>query len=324
MNVIICDKLDINDTDYYARGWRTPYEELEGLGWKSINQKEIVGLLSESLIQKFGELPKVILFWNSHQYETHDLIYKNLDDILSHKWIKCISMDDLHKKFFSKTPFEDLILKNFEYIFCTCAYAFPKFFKQIPLNKVISCPHNVNNKFMVEYNNNPLNRILLSGCLNRTNYPFRHHVNKLSNLKNGNVQKYPIDVLKTLSTRKPSHKNFGHEYIKYLNKYLVCITSSSTSKLPYVVGKFFEIPASGALLLAHDEYIKNALKEFGFIDGENYLSVTIENIQERILFVTNPNNREIVDKIRKNGYDMVWKNHTLRHRAEMIDDLVSE
>ena len=324
MKVIICDKLDINDSTFSVFACRTPHEELESLGWKTVDQKEINGILSEFLIKKFGELPLVILFWNSHHYETHDLIYKNIEDILAQKWIKCISMDDLHHHMFCRENLENLILKNFDYIFSTYAYTFGKFFSQVPLNRVISCPHNVNNKFMVEYNNNPANRILLSGCLGRVHYPFRHYVNKLSTLKDNGVQRYPIDILKSLSYKNPGHKNHGHAYIKYLNKYLVAITSASTSKLPYVVGKFFEIPASGALLLAEDIHVKVPLKEFGFIDGENYLSVTTNNIQERILFVTNPNNRETVDRIRKNGYDLVWRNHTLRDRAQMIDNFLTK
>ena len=321
MKVIICGKLKKEDKQYFMRGWRTPYEELESLGWKSINQKEIIGVLSEFLTIKFGQLPRILLFWNVVPGETHNLIYNNMADILKHKWIKCISIDDLHHKMLHTGSFGK-VLKDFDYIFPTCAYVFPKFFKTISPSKVISCPHSINNKFMIAYNENPINRALLSGCAKLINYPFRHYVHSLSLIKKDGIEAYPIDVLEHLTYKKPAHQYYGYNYIKYLNKYIACITSSATSRLPYVVAKFFEIPASGSLLLADDTYVKNALNGFGFVDGENYISANANNIKEKILFVTNPANRELVDKIRRNGYEFVWNNHTLMHRVKMINDLL--
>ena len=321
MNVIICDKLKEDDERYFRFGWRTPYQELESLGWKTVDQKEISGTISEFFLTTFGELPRLLLFWNSAMVETFDLIYRNIDDLIIHKWIKCISLDDLHKDKHREPRFESIILKNFDYVVITYPNVFPKFFKTISPNKIISCPHSINNKFITVFNGNPVNQVLLSGCLTKKYYPFRYRVYELSQIKiNAKTRKYPIALLKNLSYVKANHNNYGYNYLKYLNKYLACITSSSTEKLPYVIAKFFEIPASGSLLLAEDKYIKEPLHELGFIDGENYLSVNFDNLEERLFFVTNPSNREYIDKIRRNGYEFVWNNHTLMHRVKAIHE----
>ena len=322
MKVIICSKLKETDKKYFIGGWKIPYEELENLGWKSIDYKEIAGVLSEFFINKFGQLPQVLLFWNVIPSETHNLIYNNITDILSHKWTKCISIDDLHhRELHRKGKFEKLILKNFDYIFPSYVYIFSKFFKTVSPKKLISCPHSINNKFVIAYNDNPINRILLSGCSRGTIYPFRHYVRTLSLMKNDGIEAYPIDVLEHLTYKNPTHKYYGYEYITYLNKYIACVTCSAISKLPYIVAKFFEIPASGSLLLADDTHVKKVLEGLGFVDGENYMSANSNNIKEKILFVTNPVNRKLIDKIRKNGYDFVWNNHTLMHRVKIINEL---
>lgn len=51
---------------------------------------------------------------------------------------------------------------------------------------------------------------------------------------------------------------------------------------PYIINKFFEIPASGSLLLAYDEWVKDGLKE---IDSqtEKTILVVIKKISQKKL-----------------------------------------
>ena len=312
MKVIICNKIDENNPNYFKRAWRIPFAELEKVGWKSIDQSEIKGKLSDFFINNYGSLPKVLFFWN-----TNTFIKNNFDAITKQNWIKCIYMDDLHQKSDKIKNFRNLILEKFDYIFCTCAYIFPKFFNVCKENQLVWYPHNVNNKFMVVFNENPTNKILLSGCHDKNVYPFRNYVHNLA-------KKYPIDILPQLSYRSPNHNNYGHNYIKYINNYIASVACCSNQNTPYIVSKFFEIPASGALLLAYDEYVKEPLKELGFIDGENYISANHENVIEKILFITDPNNKEKIDCIRKNGYNLVWSKHTLLNRIDIIENIVNK
>ena len=310
MKVFICNKLEETNNQYFRRGWRTPYGELENIGWTSIDVSEINGKLSDFLLLKYNKLPEIIFFW-----DVDIVIIRNMGNILQHKWKKYIYIDDLHRCLNIK----NFILPRFDYIFCTCAYTFNKFYPIIEPEKIIWYPHNINNKFFIEFNKHPQNKILLSGSTHPRVYPFRYFVYKLSK-----TNKYPINILEQLSYVYPSHQYYGHEYIKYLNQYICCITCCSNSETPYVVNKFFEIPASGSLLLAYDEYIKEPLKELGFIDGENYISATYDNITEKIAFITNPDNRILIDRIRLNGYNLVWNNHKLSDRIKIIENITNK
>ena len=114
----------------------------------------------------------------------------------------------------------------------------------------------------------------------------------------------------------------GQNYINYLSEYLCCFTCCLTKDTPYIINKFFEIPASGSLLLAYDEWVKDGLKEIGFIDGENYISCNKDNILEKIEWICNDKNRNEVDRIRKNGNDLVKNNHTDECRYKFILSII--
>ena len=313
MKVIICNKIKENDKLYFKRAWRIPFQELENIGWISIDQNEIsTKKISDFFMEKYNVLPQVLLFWN-----TNTFISNNITDILNNKWIKCIYMDDLHQKTKSIQNYRNLIINNFDYIFCTCAYIFTKFYKIPNPNKLIWYPHNVNNNFTVIFNKTPINKILLSGCLDKTVYPFRYHMHTMSH-------KYPIDILPQLSYQVANHNNYGHNYIKHINKYIAAFACCSNKNTPYIVSKFFEIPAAGALLVAYDEFVKEPLKELGFIDGENYISVTYQNLEKKISFITDPTQRDVVDKIRRKGYELVWGKHTLQNRVQLIENTTNK
>jgi hypothetical protein len=115
----------------------------------------------------------------------------------------------------------------------------------------------------------------------------------------------------------------GHDYIKHLNKYLCCFTCCSSKWTPYIIGKFFEIPSSGSLLFAYDEFVKDELNKFGFIDGVNYIGCTLTNMEEKISYILDPVNLEKINEIRKNGYEFVWKYHKQIDRLKYIDNFIN-
>lgn len=79
----------------------------------------------------------------------------------------------------------------------------------------------------------------------------------------------------------------------------------------FLVRKFIEIPARGTLL-ACEEII--GLKELGFRNGENMVTVTLDNVLDisAELF----QNPEEMQRIADNGRKLVLAKHTSRHRAE--------
>lgn len=195
------------------------------------------------------------------------------------------------------------------YICANYYYCYQNFYKINP-KRIIKYPAFVDDDFFVKFNSNPINKILLCGSKTKE-YPARKKLNTIAGYNNN------IDVLK-------NGIYLGYEYVKYLNTYLCCFTCCANRNLPYIIGKFFEIPSSGSLLLAYDEFVKDELVNLGFIDGVNYISCSLTNMDEKIAYITDPNNLEKINEIRKNGYEFVWKDHKQTDRLKYINDFVNE
>jgi hypothetical protein len=108
----------------------------------------------------------------------------------------------------------------------------------------------------------------------------------------------------------------GRGYALKINNYRAAFTDSS--KFHYVLAKYFEIPATGALLVA-DDSVSGPLSQLGFIDNENYVAVSAENLEAQIRFVLDERNHEELDQIRRRGQELVWERHKSIDRAQQID-----
>ena len=149
----------------------------------------------------------------------------------------------------------------------------------------------------------------------------RHFIYKtMRNVQDMNTK---IECQKYPGYKNPRHDVCGKKYIKLLSSYLACFTCCSTMDTPYLISKFFEIPGSGSLLVAYDEHVKDQLKELGFIDGCNYISVTQENFVKKLNYILDPQNRTKINTIRYNGYELIESRHLLSHRSNDIDNLAS-
>ncbi|AYV85433.1 MAG: hypothetical protein Satyrvirus16_9 [Satyrvirus sp.] len=273
--------------------------------------------VSKIFIEKFGKNPdNIILFLNK---------ITKLDGLNIPISAKInVIVDDLHQKD------EDKINKIIEFrrcsrIFSTYAYVFHKFYSKDDIGgiPVYNFPHCVN--YVSNFNTNPLEKILVSGRLNPLIYPFRQKMVEISKNKeeNEDVDYLPVDHGYRISEDK-SEYIYGDRYIDYLNKYLVCFTCDSRKETPYIVKKFIEIPASGALLLGGNTETKSYFVELGFVDGIHYISASMENIGEKIKYVLDPKHRPEIDNIRRNGYELVKSRHLHTHRANLLDDVLNK
>lgn len=181
-------------------------------------------------------------------------------------------------------------------------------------------------KFSVGFNNNPINKILVSGRgrKNPNRYPMRVFMYQLS-LKNEH-----IDYLKPDHGYRIYDKNYfikstcGENFVKKLNEYLVCFVDDMIHYSPYLVCKFFEVLSSGSLLLACLNYTKKYFNHLGFIENKHYILITKENYKEKIDFILDPQNRELIDIIRYDGYNLCNKYHTSKHRAMQLKEIIEE
>jgi hypothetical protein len=86
-----------------------------------------------------------------------------------------------------------------------------------------------------------------------------------------------------------------------------------------VVAKYFEIPATGALLFA-DDAVSGPLRELGFEEYRHYLPVSKETLEDRIEYALDERNHNELDEIRRNGQELVWQRHKTVDRARQINE----
>lgn len=181
-------------------------------------------------------------------------------------------------------------------------------------------PYSIDQSTIPSFNQNPINELLLTGCTDGRYYPLRH---TLSTLKD----KYPISILEHPGYRSLSHAYTGKAYLNKINEYIASVSTCGSMNYNYIIAKYFEIPASGALLFAYADPIEQYLKKYGFEDNVNMITFDSNNLTEKIQYVLDPANRDDIDRIRLNGYNLILEKHThfIRFNIELdkfINDLI--
>jgi hypothetical protein len=184
-------------------------------------------------------------------------------------------------------------------------------------NKLLSLPHFVNsNEFSFEDISNRKKTIYVGGA----NYYHREKV--INVVRKTNYNKDVTNFHSTMYSllRKFRVKPDGNLVLMKLYNILFQSELNRSkygftcgSGLEWPIRKFFEIPASGALLMAKP--FKNA-DNLGFEDNTTYLEVDYRNIIEKINYLKD--NDQIAQQIAKNGQDMVWKTHSLEARTMQL------
>jgi hypothetical protein len=109
----------------------------------------------------------------------------------------------------------------------------------------------------------------------------------------------------------------GAGYARTVHRFRAAFTDAL--KFRYVVAKYFEIPATGALLIA-DGSVGEALNRLGFVPNVHYVPVTFDNLEEKIQYILEDANRAEIDEIRRRGQQLVLSEHRTCHRARTIDE----
>jgi hypothetical protein len=158
----------------------------------------------------------------------------------------------------------------------------------------------------VPYNPKPSASCLLTGATYRDWYPLRAHASG-----NPDVTLIPHPGYAKLNRAAL----YSTAYYIELGKHFAGITCSSV--LNYTVAKYFEIPASGSLLLAT---YNSDMDPLGFVDGKNYIRVSIETYGRTIRDVLK--NPERYESIRRAGFELSRNNHSDVNRLELIRDIL--
>jgi hypothetical protein len=255
------------------------------------------GNLKKYIVNTYKELPLfIITFYGIGSF--CDII----DEINSLNIKLVILSDDIHHSIrlaSNRIPVFNKCYKSFN----TYGYQINKW--NIPkLNNNYFFPHSAN--WILDFNENPINKILVSGSINLI-YPDREFVVKL---KNKNIDILKLDLKNNI---------WGENFYKHLNKYLCCFVDTPRD---YILAKVFEICGSGSLLLCMNNQLLDIFEKLGFIDNQNYISCTRENILEKISFILHPENRQKIDEIRKNGLELIRNKHNVEYRAQTLFNIL--
>lgn len=228
-----------------------------------------------------------------------ELIYK-IDDIFPYKNIRNININNA-----------DIIISPYQYLFKKVY----NIYKNIEFKKSFWIPYSSINNFFenIEFNDNPIQKIFISGNVDKNIYPLRYYI------KNDIKFKDYIDVLEHPSYYKYRHIIINSTYYNKLNNYLCCFVDASAYN--YILLKVFEICSVGSLLLVEDT-IESELNKLGFFNNIHCIFCNKENILIKIKWIFNEENKNIVNKIRKNGLELVRKNHNTLNRSEQLNIIV--
>jgi len=205
------------------------------------------------------------------------------------------------------------IIGPYQYLFNSNEIS--KMFKNINPDNTFHIPYSAVDDFFkdIEFNDNPINKIFVSGFIDYR-YPLREFI------VNNDAFKDYIELLSHPSYNNYTHDCINNTYYKKLNEYLCCFVDSSLYN--YVLLKVFEICSVGSLLLV-EETIGNELNNLGFYDNINCIFCNQNNLENKIKWILNSENRHSVDNMRKNGMELVRQNHTTKKRSETFDIIVN-
>ena len=316
MNVIICYTFDKNIPHYNTTGDYNFIHNAHNIAnnFSFIGSTEYLTHINVSFkeLEKYvGNKIKTVTFINN------DTIYHNNIPLTIPIYLYIIDVHGATNMINSMTNHK---LYN---VISPYAYCYNSFNYKSP-NNIYFLPHCITHK--CKFNVSPKIKILISGRgrKNYKIYPMRYkfynlHIsdNRIEYLKPDHP--YRIHDMKRFDTI-----TCGQNYINKLNEYLICFCDDLCNDRPYIVCKFFEILSSGSLLLASNINTQPHFKELGLIDGEDYISINNDNIQSKINFIMNPLNLQLINKIRKSGYNKCNEFHNCNKRLTQLMNIIDQ
>ncbi|HYV14381.1 MAG TPA: glycosyltransferase [Pyrinomonadaceae bacterium] len=281
--------------------------------WRHVETRELWNgsqSIRDTLLHHCDELPEVILFW-----EGYELLTARALEIQRLPCRKAILADDLHWWDVAMRSRKTVGFALCETVISTVGYAWNKLYPEFAgTKKIVWVPHSASPDFRVPYNPSPVNAIFVSGAAGNY-YPLRDRVTELSQAGAYAIVRHDHPGYDT-GYDYDQNEAVGRGYAMKINSYRAAFTDSS--RFHYVLAKYFEIPATGALLVA-DDSVSGPLRQLGFVENEHYVAVSADNLEEKIRFVLDERNHDELDQLRRRGQELVWERHKSSDRARQID-----
>jgi hypothetical protein len=261
--------------------------------------------LPDVLRRRFGGVPEVVLFWESY----HHLV-RHRDALVAAGARVFVMTDDLHARHDRMGE----ALRMADGVLTPYAMQFPAFFPSV--SRVAWVPHAAGPDFLLPVNHSPRPVVFVSGSMGRV-YPLRRAMRELALRRPSlaDLQDHP-GYSCTFDYR--GDMRVGRGFAASMRGCLAAFTDAST--YGYVVAKHFEIPATGALLLA-ERAVSSQLATLGFTAGEHYVSVDASDLEQVVEHVLHPAHRREIDAIRHRAHALVHTRHTTAHRAAQINEI---
>jgi hypothetical protein len=311
---LIVSELEVLRTYVSREFYHVMTDLMTYFNWRQIDTWRLwngPGPIKDRLLDEFRELPETILFWEGYEF-----LATYAADVYRLPCHKVILADDLHWWNDNTRQTKLVGFGLCEMVLSTYGYRWNAFYPEFcGTKKVVWIPHSASRDFLLPFNRAAENSILLSGAINRY-YPLRQQMKTLHEQGSHSIT-YHSHPGYYSGYDYENDQDIGPGYAKTINRYRAAFTDSLTFR--YVVAKYFEIPATGALLFA-DDAVSGPLRELGFMENTHYLPVSEENLEERIQYVLDERNHEELDEIRRNGQELVWERHKTVDRARQINE----
>ena len=222
---------------------------------------------------------------------------------------KTIFIDDIHDNNLNLD-----IINKFDYKLMTYAYLKNKFIPNIQDN-IIQFPHYINDQFCLHPQNFRDIKISILGHYLKKTYITRRYIIKRNYKINTKLKNCSITSFENELTNEEYYNTLKNSYAS-----IATTTDRKTLYYPYIVSKYFEIPGCGALLLGHVlPEMEEEMLRCGIVDNLNYVKFKdTDELIEKCNYVFDPKNKDIIEEIRLNGYNLIKNNHLISHRIRDI------
>ncbi len=290
-------------------------ELIERYGWMHMETHHLASQphsLRERMRERCGALPDVVLFW-----ESYDLVTSAFLQLFYANFRVVIYCEDLHWFYPEMHATKSLALTVPDVILASYAPVFARFFPAVAaVKRVVWVPHAASPEFMLPLNESAENVIFLSGKINDC-YPLRQRLKALADETALPIVEHPHPGYQCNHDHKTSGV-VGAGYARRINATRAAFTDAS--KFNYVLAKFFEIPATGSLLLG-DATLEKELAQLGFCPQVHYVPVSDATLESELKRILGVKNHSALDEVRRRGQQLIWERHKTSDRAKLIDDV---
>jgi hypothetical protein len=314
-NKLMISDLAIRGSYVTREAYHIMKELIERYGWIHMGTHHLASQshrLRERMREQCGALPDVVLFW-----EGYHLVTSALQQLFHADFRVVIYCEDLHWFHTAMQATKSLALTVADLILASYAPVFEQFFPAVAAAKqVVWVPHAASPEFMLPLNESAENVILLSGMTNDY-YPLRQRMKALANETEFRIVEHPHPGYQCDHDHDTS-QNVGAAYARRINASRAAFTDAS--KFNYLLAKFFEIPATGSLLLG-DSAVAKELSQLGFCERVHYIPVSDATMESELRRILDTKNHAELDEVRRQGQHLIWEQHKTSDRAKLIDGI---